>query len=348
MKVTTTPTVTVLLPVYNGEKYLHETVQSILGQTYSDFEFLIVDDGSTDRSIEIIDKFIDPRIRILKNPMRLKLSGALNRGIDEAKGKYIARMDADDIALPRRLEKQVAFMDKHKEVGVCGTAIQVIREGKNRTELYPETVEEIRAYALFDCPFCHPSVIMRKENFVNNNLYYDCNYYPTEDYELWARAISYFPTANLNEPLLRYRVHNDSMTGSEWDEMDRQAVRIIRTMLENLDVEFSEQELLLHRNIGRGRSYQFSNIGDLDKAERWLQKLVDINKKNKKYDMQKFLKTISLIWFRLCVNNAFLGINTIKKYISCSFAKNDPKIFNRFFVIFLSIVKNRYSVTTST
>ena len=101
--------VTVLMPVYNGERYLRETMQSILSQTFLDYEFLIIDDGSTDKTLEIINTFTDPRIRVLRNPRRLKLSGALNRGLDESLGHYIARMDADDIAHPERLAQQVDF-----------------------------------------------------------------------------------------------------------------------------------------------------------------------------------------------------------------------------------------------
>lgn len=337
------PRVTVLLPVYNGEKYLQETMQSILGQSYTDFEFLIVDDGSFDESLDIVRSFQDPRIRVLKNPERLKLAGALNRGMGEAKGKFIARMDADDIALPQRLEKQVAFMERYPEVGVCGTAIEFFGKGvKARVNIYPADAERIKAYALFDCPFCHPAVMIRKNLFLENKLHYDGSYYPTEDYELWARATALFPTANLDEVLLRYRIHGASMTGSDWEQMDRQATRIIGSLFEKFGIKYTEEQLKFHRNIGRGRSCRFNQASELDQAETWLRTLIDQNQKKKMYDRQALVETISLVWYRLCFTNTFFGLKTIGKYLSSSLAKNDIMRKKRSLILLLSVLKNRF------
>ena len=339
--------VTVLLPVYNGEKYLHETMQSILGQTYTDFEFLIVDDGSTDQSSTIIDSFKDSRIRVLKNPRRLKLSGALNRGMKEAKGKYIARMDGDDIALPERLRKQVEYLDRHPEVGVCGTGIEIFGSVKNRRDIYPNTSEEIKAYTLFDCPFCHPTVMMRKDLFEKYDLWYDGSYYPTEDYELWARAVELFPTVNLDEVLVRYRVHDSSMTSSDWDAMDQQALRIIRGLLGQLEIECSEEELALHRNIGRGRSCQCS-FAEILQADVWLQKLLEVNSEKKKYEEQALSAMLSLVWYRLCFNNSSLGGKILNRYFVGSMIKDDPMKWKRSSMLLLSVIKNKIFPVKST
>ena len=117
----TSATVTVLMPVYNGEMYLREAIDSILHQTFTDFEFLIINDGSTDNSETIILSYDDSRIRYEKNDSNLKLIATLNKGIELAKGKYIVRMDADDISIPDRIEKQVAFLEKNPDVGICGS-----------------------------------------------------------------------------------------------------------------------------------------------------------------------------------------------------------------------------------
>lgn len=322
---------------------MEETIQSVLGQSYTDFELLIVDDGSTDNSPAIIRSFHDPRIRVLENPERLKLSGALNRGFNEACGEYIARMDADDIALPLRLQKQVDFMDNNPEIGLCGTAIEIFgKDERTRIDTYPPGTEEIKAYALFDCPFCHPAVMLRRELFADHMLRYDGSYYPTEDYELWARATTLFPTANLDEVLLRYRVHGGSMTGSDWSQMDKQAARIIRAQLDKLGIQCTEEDLQLHRNIGRGRSCQVHHVGELDKAEIWLQNLIVVNQKSKKYERYALAETISLIWYRLCLNNTFLGMKVFSKYTSSSLAKEDGMRKKRMFTLLLSVLKSSF------
>ena len=334
------PKVTVLLPVYNGEKFLQETMQSILNQTYTDFEFLIVDDGSTDRTLEIIKSFADERIKILRNKERLKLSGALNRGLKEAKGRYVARMDADDIALPERLQRQVEYMEKHPEIGMCGTAIEIFGEVKTRPDIYPKTAAAIKAYALFDCPFCHPTVMMRRDLFVEHDLWYDGSYYPTEDYELWARAVALFPTINLGKVLLRYRVHDSSMTGSDWDAMDKQAARIIRRLLDQVEIECSDEELALHRNIGRGRSCQCS-FAEIYQAEVWLQKLLEVNSRKKIYEEQALSDMLSLVWYRLCFNNSSLGMKVLRQFVFGNQAKKDSIRWKRSTMLFLSIIKNK-------
>jgi glycosyltransferase involved in cell wall biosynthesis len=330
---------TVLLPVYNGERYLRETIQSILSQTYSDYELLIVDDGSTDSSLEIMRSFADPRIRILQNPERLKLSGALNRGMKEARGKFIARMDGDDIALPERLEKQLAFMEQHPEIGICGTAIEIFGSVKTRPDIYPRTSREIQAYALFDCPFCHPTVMLRRDLFFKHGLFYDGSYYPTEDYELWARAVELFPTVNLKEVLLRYRVHDNSMTGSDWDAMDRQAARIVGRLLDNLNIDYTPEELALHRNIGRGRSCRCT-MEEIEQAHTWLQRLAAVNRTQKKYQEQALIAMLSLVWYRLCMNNTASGWQVLRHYAAGRLAKQDCRYWQRLLMIFLSTVKH--------
>lgn len=315
--------VTVLLPVYNGEAYLRETLDSILSQTYTNFEFLIVDDGSTDSSGDIISSFNDSRIKVLRNPERLKLSGALNRGIKEAKGNYIARMDGDDIAYPRRLERQVEFLNNNPEIGVCGTAIEIFGSVPGRVDIYPASHSEIQSYSLFDCPFCHPTVMLRKNLFDKFDLYYDGSFYPTEDFELWTRAVKCFPTANLREVLLRYRVHEKSMTGADWDEMDKQAARAIEPLLNQLGADCSDDELQFHRNIGRGRSCRLQDISEIDRAEKWLLDLARLNDDKKIYDQTALATILSTVWYRLCMNSSRIGPSVLTGYRKSILAKGE-------------------------
>jgi glycosyltransferase involved in cell wall biosynthesis len=219
IRMTDLPRVTVLMPVYNGETYLREAVDSVLHQTLDDFEFLIVDDGSTDSSAAILESYTDPRIRVVHNPTNLKLVATLNKGLDLARGEYVARMDCDDISLPERLEKQLAFMEAHSEVGVLGTACQYIdgcsRPGLVRSNPTPHSL--IRWHLCFTCPMTHPTVMMRKSIIQQLGAYASQairgrEKYSAEDYDLWRRASSVTELANLPEVLLYLRKHEANVT----------------------------------------------------------------------------------------------------------------------------------------
>ncbi len=336
-----TPKITVLMPVYNGERFLAGTMHSILSQTYQDFEFLIIDDGSTDKSQELIEGFHDPRIRILTNPRRLKLSGALNRGIDESAGTYIARMDADDIALPDRLRRQVEYLDTNPAIGLCGTWIERFGTGKKRVDKHFTESDQIKAYSLFDCPFAHPTVMFRRDLFVRHALRYDGSFYPTEDYELWTRALECFPCANIGEVLLCYRVHADSMTCSDWQEMDTKAARIADYQLKKLGLQVSPDELLFHRNIGRGQSYVSASVNEVRRAEEWLLRLENANEQSKHLYAMAFQTVLSLIWFRLCMHAAPLGFEVVRCFSKSRIFRNDPEKTKRMAILTMSVIKNK-------
>jgi len=198
------PTISVVMPVYNGEKYLREAIDSILNQTYNDFEFIIINDGSTDKTDEIILSYDDPRIVYIKNEENLQIVKTLNKGIDLAKGKYIARMDADDISLPKRFEKQMKFMEKNPEIGVCGTWIEVFGIRNERLK-YPVEHEEIKATLLFNSALAHPSVMIKRSILQINH--YDVLYNKAEDYALWIELLETCKFCNIPEYLLKYRLH---------------------------------------------------------------------------------------------------------------------------------------------
>lgn len=211
------PKVTVLMPVYNAEKYVGEAINSILNQTFIDFEFLIINDGSTDNSLDVIKSFDDLRIKLINNEMNLGISPTLNKGIDIAQGDYLARMDADDISLSIRLEKQVEFMDSHQHIGICGSWVQTFdKSGDQSIWKYPQTHEELLFLLLFNTCFAHPSVCIRKQVFLDSKLRYRQEFVPAEDYYLWAELASITQFFNLQEVLLRYRfsetqISNDSL-----------------------------------------------------------------------------------------------------------------------------------------
>jgi glycosyltransferase involved in cell wall biosynthesis len=199
------------MAVYNGEKHLREAVDSILRQTFSDFEFIIIDDCSTDRTAEILATYTDPRIRLSRNDENLGLTRSLNKGLDAARGEYIARMDSDDVSLPERLEKQVAYMDEHPEIAASGTwARDIDAEGREcGTRCLP--VGERMKYEFWrPSPIVHPSAIIRASHL--GKLRYDTRLRHAQDYDLWLTLKADHELGNLPEYLLLYRVHPDSIT----------------------------------------------------------------------------------------------------------------------------------------
>jgi glycosyltransferase involved in cell wall biosynthesis len=203
------PKVTILMPVYNGEKYIREAIESILSQTFTDFEFLIIDDGSTDQSAVVISSYNDPRIRLVNNERNLGLVHTLNRGLELARGELIARMDSDDISLPDRIRKQVELMNGQPEVGVCGCWIEWL--DREVIMDYPVNDPEIKRNLTFTCPLAHPTVMMRADLVKRYNVRYDPEYQHAEDYELWSRLSLITNFANIPEVLLRYRIHENQI-----------------------------------------------------------------------------------------------------------------------------------------
>ncbi len=196
----------VVLPVYNSANWLQAAIDSVLSQTYADFEFLIIDDGSTDESPKILAGLKDPRIGIHTMEKNMGLIHCLNFGLKIARGRYIARMDADDICHPERFEKQIAFMEQHRDVGICGTQISII--GSDYIHRRPCSDNELRWWIFRGSPFAHPSVLMRTEVIRNNKLSYNPKALVAEDFDLWWRIAFFCRLANLNEELLEYRVHS--------------------------------------------------------------------------------------------------------------------------------------------
>lgn len=207
-------TVSVLLPVYNCPRYVGAAIESILAQSFGDFEFLIIDDGSTDETPHVLDQYSDARIRRIRHENK-GLAGTLNVGIGLARGKYITRQDQDDISLPDRLEKQIAHMDAHPECGLLGTWAQIL-EGDRLSDRYhkhPSDPCTLRYEMLFNNPFVHSSVMLRKSVLDAVGGYStDPKRQPPEDYELWSRIVCQSEVANLPEVLVRYREIPGSMS----------------------------------------------------------------------------------------------------------------------------------------
>jgi glycosyltransferase involved in cell wall biosynthesis len=213
--------VTVLMAAHNEARFIATAVESILGQTFGDFEFLIIDDGSTDSSADYLRNLRDPRVRLLRNESNLGLTRSLNKGLDAARGKYIARMDADDIALPDRLARQAAFLDANPHVGIVGSSRVLIDENDREIAVAQAAEDDlaVRWKCLLGNPFTHPTVMLRRDVLEQHHFRYDESFRTAQDYELWSRLLMHTKGANLREPLLRYRLRNGISKTNKPDQL---------------------------------------------------------------------------------------------------------------------------------
>ena len=207
------PKVTVLTSVYNGGKYLRETIESVLNQTYKDFEFLILNDCSTDHSRAIILSYGDPRIRLIDNEHNLGIVDSVNKGLKLARGEYISRLDADDIALPEKLEKQVYFLDQHPDIAFMASAFIVINSaGEFLREFRPPAESEQLKKELLRKNCLAQSSVMFRKTCIDAVGYYRKEFPQAEDYDMWFRITEKFKFASIEKPLLLWRFHADSIT----------------------------------------------------------------------------------------------------------------------------------------
>jgi len=257
------PKVTALMSVYNGEKYLREAVESILNQTFEDFEFIIINDGSSDSSRDKILSYKDSRIRFIENEKNLGLTKSLNRGLRIAKGKYIARIDVDDISMPGRFEKQVSFLDEHKEIALVGSWIQIInpQSGEVFVLKYDCDPVIIKWTLLFKNPIAHSSAFFRKE-IIEEMGYYKEKYKYAQDFDLWFRISRRYKIANIAEVLVKYRIHDESVTKAQQTyNMQRQFVSEIIFNNINYYINLSKDDFEIFRDALRdGRILNFRNF----------------------------------------------------------------------------------------
>jgi glycosyltransferase involved in cell wall biosynthesis len=232
------PMVSVVMPVYNSEIYLRTAIESILAQTFRNFELIAIDDGSTDGSASILDDFRrqDGRIIILSHLQNQGIVSALNRGLKIARGEYIARMDTDDISLPERFEKQVEFLETHPQVGVLGSdAIFMDSHGREIVRMgHPHEDLSIRWTSLLANVFFHPTVMIRRAILTSFHLGYQLDFQSVEDYDLWVRLLEHTQAANLDRPLLRYRVHAQSISSQSAQEQMEKHTRISFAYIQRL------------------------------------------------------------------------------------------------------------------
>lgn len=306
------PKVTVLMPVYNGETFLLEAVESILAQTFKDFELLVIDDGSVDGSADIVASCPDPRVRLVSNGENLGLIATLNRGIELARGEYIVRMDCDDVSLPERLQRQVEFMASHPEVGVCGVWYLEFGDRVRRTTRCAPDHDSIRCGTLFNPVVGHPTVILRRELLLEHGLRYDAEFRHAEDYRLWAEALRHCRFANIPEVLLHYRLHPGQVTSVHAQQQMESAGRVRRDLLQELGLDPTPDEFEIHQmlsSLTRPLRFPVQDLPvreQLTRIDAWLCKLKMANDANGLYPEPQFSRMLVERWVGVCAVN-FVG-----------------------------------------
>lgn len=320
------PLVSVLMPCYNVERYVEESLNSILGQTYSNLEIIVIDDCSTDKTLAILEKMAerDQRIKIYRNETNLKLIATLNKGIDLCNGKYIARMDADDIALPERLKKEVDFLEQHPDYDIVSTMFYTFHEGKKKQHLYinPERYEEIQAFILFKSCVCHPAVMIRRAMFQNLDLKFEEKYLHVEDYALWSKAVYKTKIANINEPLLLYRVHKAQISSLYEQKQRENKIEVFKIHCRHLGLDSSPDFMDVYASVAESVPL-YPTFEYLSQCESFMKKLIALNT-DKSFCSDEYLKKmLSLHWIRLCANSR-LGLKVLKRcYASELYAKEN-------------------------
>jgi len=314
------PKVSVLMSVFNSAEHLRQAIESILNQSYSDFEFIIVDDASSDDSVSIIDGYAksDSRIEVLKNTKNLKLAYSLNKGIKQAKGEYIARMDSDDVAHLDRLQKQVEFMEARADVGVCGAWVSVY-ELPNVVWKTAITPLAANCAAFFESCFHHPTVMMRK-SVLDTYGSYDEKVEFAQDCHLWSRlAFDHgVKLVNLPEVLLKYRTHPEKKRDDYRVRQHAKASELRHLNLNRLGIDYSDQEYTYHDVLCSGKplesAKEFQGLID------WMKRLEGKNSNKKLLDKSAFRHELSQKLLRVCLLSSKHTLSASKQYMAyCGF-----------------------------
>lgn len=307
----TKPRVTVLMPVHEGERYLREAVDSILRQTFGDFELLAVDDGSRDRTYEILSSYRDRRIHVRRHTRNEGLIASLNEGLDLAAGEYVARMDADDVAHPERLARQVRFLDAQPDIAAVGTGVRNFGAATDSWTLRHEPAA-IRARLLFETALSHPTVMLRASALERLGIRYDPEYPLAEDYQLFVELAERAALANLPETLLHYRFHGGQTSATNAEQQRATMRRIRARQLQRLGLRPTEADLTLHGHIGSGiftASEEF-----LDRADLWLRSLCEAARALGPKVASAFDGEMGFRWARLCRRSRRLGLGAWRRF----------------------------------
>jgi hypothetical protein len=279
-------------------------------------EIIVVNDCSTDSTEDLLEQLAekDNRIKVIHNKENLKLIRTLNKGITYCKGEYIARMDADDIALPARIEKEVGFLEKNKDHDIVSTLFYAFHS-RNQDKKYlhhsPLLDRELRAFILFRSGICHPAVMIRKRVFTGLGLKFEQEYLHVEDYALWSEAIYKTKIANINEPLLLYRVQKQQISLLLEDLHTDNKKKVFRIHCKHLGLPADDDFIDVYASVAECVPSRPS-FAYLGKCEEFMLSLLELNNKKPFCDGNYLLKLLSIHWLRLCANSR-LGLKVVNR-----------------------------------
>lgn len=296
------PKVSVVIPAYDREKYIVAAIDSILAQSFADFELVVVDDGSTDGTREVVRGYADPRIRLICHARNLGVAAARNEGVRQARGEYLAFLDSDDIAFPDRLARQVAFLDSHGDVAALGAWVDWMDDGGRPLERIKRKAispEDIAAQRLFRAGIQNTASMARTE--IMRRFLHDERYSIGEDFHLWARIAAEHKLANLPRVLVRCRAHAQRTTHDKIEQIREQRLTIYQAQLDALGIAYTQEDLKRHYLLRRMHKMDFRpDPAYLDWAERWLCALRDANRRAKLYPEPAFSHVLGGFWAKAC------------------------------------------------
>lgn len=285
--------ISVILPVFNGEKYVGDAIDSILRQTHTELELIVIDDASTDRTREILRSYNDSRMRVLYNENNCGIVFSLNRGLDACKGKYVARMDADDVAMPNRLAEQLRYMKMHPEIIVESCWFEMF--GAVNTEVrYPESHNQIFSSFLFGNRFLHPGYFMNNDLLKEYNIRYREDMKYAEDYDFAVRAGMCGKLANVPQILMRYRVHESQTTSIRKPEQKIVSQKIHEYIFSKLNVRLSDDEFQVYENVCCMENYQIYDDKNLNIAFDIYRRILEANHSCRLFDDISLEKQIAM------------------------------------------------------
>ncbi|RWU07563.1 glycosyltransferase family 2 protein [Pedobacter chitinilyticus] len=288
------PIVTVFMAVYNGEKYIKEAIESVLTQSYRDFELLIINDGSTDKTLDVIAQFKDPRIRLLHNDGNRGLTYTRNHGVKEARGEYFAILDSDDIAMPNRLKIQVDYMNANADVAICGGQAVLI-DGSSK-EIRPYKVhsgDSLSHWLVLHNVFINSTLMIKTSVMREMGGYRDMA--PAEDYDLSFRIGLKYRVANISDTFVFYREHGNNISKVQTEKLNNAERRIIEHIHSSLKISTDKAFIKTHHSILK---YDFE-ASAISEFELFLKALRKSNHLNKYYPISIFNRFLFDTWFKI-------------------------------------------------